>query len=362
MTAAFPENGYQNLDTVFTGSDFTLPVATYWSALDAKIKQCTDAGLVVILNPFWKKTSDAIISSNGVTKCRAYGNWLGTRYRDNPRVAYFLGGDSSPPTVSAELDAMGLGIQDAYAAASLPKAIVAYHGAPARSSRVEWPTNPSWLTLDWTYAYSLPLGAPVPYQQNWTDWPKTPAMPIMFGEGWYDRDNGATTASRFGNRFMVRRQLWWNPLSGAIAGTAYGAEPIWFHGYGGYTPAQAVLWDSGLDAARMKKFLYTVEWWRLRPDINHTFITAGNGTVGAIDYAVGALADDNSFGLVYVPTARNLTLKLPAGMSYTLRWFDPSDGTYRTGTVSGAAGASVVMTHPGNNASGATDWVIYVGP
>lgn len=362
MTAAFPENGYQNLDTVFTDSDFTLPVATYWSALDAKIKQCTDAGLVVILNPFWKKTSDAIISSNGVTKCRAYGQWLGARYRDNPRVAYFLGGDSSPAPVSAELDAMGLGIQDAYAAASLPKAIVAYHGAPAQSSRVEWPTNPSWLTLDWTYAYSLPLGAAVPYQQNWTDWPKTPAMPIMFGEGWYDRDNGATTASRFGNRFMVRRQLWWNPLSGAIAGTAYGAEPIWFHGYGGYTPAQAVLWNSGLDAARMKKFLYTVEWWRLRPDIDHTFITAGNGTVGAIDYAMGALADDNSFGVVYVPTARNLTLKMPAGKSYTLHWFDPSDGTYRTGTISGAAGASVVMTHPGNNASGATDWVIYVGP
>ena len=360
MTASFPENGYQTLESVFTGGDFTRPVTAYWTELDAKIKQATDAGLILILNPFWKKTSDATISSNGTAKCRAYGKWLGTRYRDNPRVAYFLGGDSSPDAVREQLDAMGLGIQDAYSEANLPPAIVAYHGAPAHSSREEWPTNPSWLTLDWTYAYSLPLGADVPYQENWADWPKTKAMPIMFGEGWYDRDDGATTASRFGNRAMVRRQLWWNPLSGALGGCAYGAEPIWLHGYKGYSPAQAVLWNSGLDAARMKAFLDTTQWWRLRPDVGHTFIVFGNGTPGAVDYAVGALADDNSFGVVYLPTARNLTLKLPTGNGYTLRWFDPSNGSYRSGSVSGPSGASVVMTHPGNNASNAPDWVIHV--
>jgi Protein of unknown function (DUF4038)/Putative collagen-binding domain of a collagenase len=360
MTASFPENGYQALDTVFTASDFTRPVASYWSALDEKIKVITDAGLVVILNPFWKKTSDATISSNGSVKCRAYGKWLATRYRDNARVAYFLGGDSSPGTVRDQLDAMGLGIQDAYKEAGLPPAIVAYHGAPAHSSRVEWPTNPSWLTLDWTYAYSLPLGADVPYQMNQADWPKKPPIPIMFGEGWYDRDNGATTASRFGNRQMVRRQLWWNPLSGAIAGTAYGAEPIWFHGYKGFTPAQAVLWDSGLDAARMKTFLYTTQWWRLHPDLDHSFIVAGNAAPGAVDYAVGAVADDNSFAVAYTPTARSLTLRMPTGKDFKLRWFDPSNGSYRAGSTAGPSGASVVMTHPGNNASGAADWVIHV--
>lgn len=360
MTASFPENGHQPIETVFTAGDFTKPVATYWSALDAKVKQCTDAGLIVILSPFWKKTSDAAIASNGTTKCRAYGKWLATRYRDNPRVGYFLGGDAIPGTVRAELNAMGLGIQDAYTESSLPPAIVAYHGAPGHSSREEWPEKPSWLTLDWTYAYSLPLGAGSPYQENWSEWPKAPPMPIMFGEGWYDRDNGATTTSRFANRAMVRRQLWWNPLSGALAGVAYGAEPIWLETYNGYTPAQAVLWNSGLDAARLKKFLDTVAWWRLVPDLNHTFITAGNGTVGAVDYAVGAVAEDNSYAVAYTPAAHDLTLKMPAGKSYILRWFDPSNGTYRAGSVAGASAASVVMAHPGNNASGAPDWVIHV--
>lgn len=361
MTASFPENGYQSLESVFAGGDFTRPVDSYWATLDAKIKLCTDAGLIVLLNPFWKKTGDATIASNGADKSRAYGKWLGARYRDNHHVAYFIGGDDTPAAVRNELDAMGLGIQDAYSAVGLPKAIIAYHGDPAKSSREEWPANPSWLTLDWSYAYSEPLGAPLPYQENHTDWPKKPTLPIMFGEGWYDRDDGATTASRFGNRFMLRRQLWWNPLSGAIAGCAYGAEPIWFHRYKNYTPAQAVLWKSGLDAARMKKFLDGVEWWRLQPDVDRTFITAGNAAPGELDYAVGALADDGSFGVVYTPTARNLTLKMPAGKSYTLRWFDPTDGTYRAGSVAGAAGASVPLTHPGDNASNAQDWVILVG-
>jgi Protein of unknown function (DUF4038)/Putative collagen-binding domain of a collagenase len=195
---------------------------------------------------------------------------------------------------------------------------------------------------------------------RWRYFVLEPPMPVMFGEGWYDRDNGATTASRFGNRAMVRRQLWWNPLSGALAGTAYGAEPIWLHGYKSFNPAQAVLWDSGLDAARMKKFLYTTEWWLLNPDLDHTFIVAGNGSAGAVDYAVGAVADDNSFAVAYTPTARNLTLKMPVGKAYTLRWFDPSNGSYRAGSVSGPSGTSVVMTHPGNNSSGAPDWVIHV--
>jgi Protein of unknown function (DUF4038)/Putative collagen-binding domain of a collagenase len=361
VTASFPENGYQSLASVFTAGDFSRPLESYWSSLDAKVEAITGAGLILILNPLWRKTSEATLTSNGPDRCRAYGKWLGARYRSNQRVAYFLGGDATPDPARTELDAMGLGIQDAYAEAGLPAAIIAYHGAPARSSREEWPTTPSWLTLDWTYAYSLPLGAPVPYQENWTDFPKSPAMPIMFGEGWYDRDNGATNASRFGNRFMVRRQLWWNPLSGALAGCAYGAEPIWFHGYGGYTPAQAALWNSGLDAGRMKSFLYTLEWWRLRPDSEHAFITAGNSNPGDVDYAVGALADDDSFGVVYTPTARNLTLKMPIGKAYVLRWFDPTNATYRPESVAGASGASIVMAHPGKNSSNTDDWVIYVG-
>lgn len=360
MTASFPENDRQPLDEVFIGADFMRPVEAYWESLDEKIRVITGAGLIALVNPIWKKTADATIDSNGPAKCRAYGLWLASRYRDNPRVAYFVGGDDTPAAVREELDAMGLGIQDAYTEAGLPPAIVAYHGDPARTSREEWPNNPSWLTLDWSYAYSEPLGAPVPYQENHLDWPKNPPMPIMFGEGWYDQDDGASQTSRFANRAMLRRQAWWNPLSGALAGYAYGAEPIWLHRHRGNTPAHAAAWNSGRDAARMKQFLDTVEWWRLQPDLDQSFITAGNAASGSVAFAVGALADDDSFGLVYTPEDHDLTLRMPAGRDYTLRWFDPSDGTYRDGSVAGASGASVVMSHPGTNASNAADWVIHV--
>ena len=364
MTVCFPEvqNGaaLQNINSIFTNGDMARPIESYFAMVDAKIRQVTDAGLIAIVNPFWKKASDTIISNNGVTKSRNYANWLAARHRNNPRVAWFIGGDDRPEPVRDHMNAMGEGVAAAYASAGLPAPIIAYHGDPAQSSREAFPTNPSWLTMNWTYAYSAPLGGTTitPVDENHAAWPLSPADPIMHGEGWYDRDNGASQTSRWNNRYGLRRQAWWAPLSGAIAGYAYGAEPIWLHRYNGITPATAVNWNSGRDAARMKAFLVTTEWWKLQPDRTGAFMTSSAGT--SLERAVAALASDNTFGVAYTPTARSMTFRMPAGRTYTLRWYDPSSGAYRTGSVTGASGASVTMAHPGNNASGSPDWVVHV--
>ncbi|MBC8096432.1 MAG: DUF4038 domain-containing protein [Akkermansiaceae bacterium] len=369
MSACFPEvqggTALQNINAIFTGGDLARPVASYWNMVDAKVKQCTDAGMIVILNPFWKKTYDSWLDANGPTKCRAYGKWFATRYRNNPRVAYFVGGDDRPEPIRDEMNNMGLGIQDAYAAAGLPKPIVAYHGDPGQTSREAFPTE-TWVTLNWSYNYAPPFSGAEgtggsPYVDNWQDWVKTPAKPIQFGEGFYDRNNGGAASSRWGDRFMLRRQAWWSTVGGGIGGYAYGAEPIWLHGYGGFSVAQAAGWESGKDAARMKSFLTgNMQWWKLQPDINHKFLTGGYGTFKRLDYALAAVANDNSFAVVYSPTAHTLNLRMPAsGLTYTLRWFDPSSGAFRSGSTTAASGAAVNMTTPGNNASGKPDWVIF---
>lgn len=363
MTACFPEvqNGapLQNINDIFTSGDLARPVASYWTAVDAKVKQCTDAGLIVILNPFWKKGSDAVLDSNGPAKCRAYGKWFATRYRNNPRVIYFVGGDDRPEPIRDEMNSMGLGIQDAYTEAGLPRAVVAYHGDPSQSSREAFSTE-TWVTLNWIYEYSPPLGSvgQVPYAAAHAEWPKTPAKPIMHGEGWYDRDNGATTSSRWANRFMLRRQAWWAVLGGGMAGYAYGAEPIWLHRYNNITPATAVNWESGRDAARLKTLLNGIEWWKMQPDIGNSFWTGSHGTFGDLNYGVSAVASDGSFAVAYTPVARSMTLVMPgSGRNFTLRWYDPSNATFRPGTTA-ASGATVTLTTPGNNASGQPDWVL----
>ena len=367
MSACFPEvqNGkpLQDINDIFSNNDLAQPVESYWTGVDAKVKQITDAGLIAIINPFWKKTYDDWLDKNGPDKCREYGKWFATRYRNNPRVAYFVGGDDRPEPIRDEMNAMGLGIQDAYAGAGLPPAIVAYHGDPGQTSREAF-ANETWVTLNWTYNYSPPLSGAegkggAPYVDNWLDWEKVPAKPMMFGEGWYDRDNGATTGSRWANRHMCRRQAWWSTLGGAIAGYVYGAEPVWTHGYKNITPATAAMWESGLDAARMKNFLMEIEWTRLQPDIDHAFLTGGYGAFRMLDHAIAAVADDNSCAVVYTPVAHTLSLRMPASEKpYTLRWFDPSNGNFTSGATTAAPETTVTMTTPGNNASGAPDWVL----
>jgi hypothetical protein len=369
MNAVFPElqkgasAPLQDINKIFTGGDMARPIDSYFDQVEAVVNAVTSKGLIVILNPFWKKTMDAYLTAQGATKTRNYGKYLASRFVNNPHVAYFLGGDAAPSGVRTQLDAMGLGLLDAYTAAKKAKPLVAFHSQPSETSREAWPTGTNWLNLDWSYDYAPKPGASggTPYAENWQDWAKSPASPIMFGEGFYDRNNGTLASSRWMDRHGLRRQAWWSAFSGGLGGYAYGAEPIWLHGYGGITAATALTWDSGKDAARMKAFLTSTQWTRLQPDINHTFLTGGYGTFGYDDYAIASVADDKSFAVVYTPTARSLNLRMPTtGRTYTLRWFDPSSGTYRSGSTTAASGAAITMTTPGNNSSGAPDWAIHV--
>lgn len=359
LTCCFPENNYMDVNKIFTGGDLGKPIATYWAHVDWVVNQITSRGLVAILNPFWKKTSDDWLHANGPAKCRAYGKWFGNRFRSNPRVIYFIGGDSAPEPIRAEMDAMGQGVQDAYAGA----AIVAYHGAPDKSSRDAFPTA-TWLTLDWIYSYAPPFGKIAPYQETWNSWTKYSDLPMQFGEGFYDFGE-ATARSRFGDRYMVRKQAWWSTVGGAIGGYAYGAEAIWFHNKNNTTGAEtwqeAVQYESGKDIIRLKGLINTLAWPKLEPDINHAFLTGGFGTFGSIDFALAAVANDKSFALVYTPVAHTLALKMPtSGKTYALRWWDPSNAQYHAGSTAATSGQQISIASPGNNSSGKPDWVLVV--
>jgi hypothetical protein len=83
----------------FHEGDFLRPKEDYWTNVDWVVEQTTARGLVAILNPIWKKQLAAAIRDNGPERSRAYGRWFAGRYKDNPRVIYFLGGDAVPDPV-----------------------------------------------------------------------------------------------------------------------------------------------------------------------------------------------------------------------------------------------------------------------
>jgi hypothetical protein len=149
----------------------------------------------------------------------------------------------------------------------------------------------------------------------------------------------------------VRQQAYQAVLSGA-SGHVIGNETIWRYASGW----QTALNSAGSSTIRyLRTLLEAHEWWRLQPDAGSTFLTAG-GSSGA-DQAATALADDGSFGLIYAPSQRALTVnlgKLTGGAHVVARWYAASTGAYTTITGSPfVASGSQTLTPPSSG-----DWVL----
>jgi Protein of unknown function (DUF4038)/Putative collagen-binding domain of a collagenase len=183
-------------------------------------------------------------------------------------------------------------------------------------------------------------------------------MPIVLIEGAYENQHGATERD-------LRMQAYQAVLSGAT-GHVFGNNPLWhFDGPGLYpTP---VSWHEALGSrgaqsmTRLRVLLTNVRWWLLEPDVDKILLVGGLGPEDE-RRAVAARAVDESFAVLYLPSAREITIDLGqlAGPSVAAHWYDPADG--RFSTVSGspfpAAGSRRFQPSPVENSSGFDDWVL----
>lgn len=359
MSAVFAELIKTMADSAFRNQDILQPESKFWERVGWVVKQATDRGLVVMINPIWKRSLNEFIMANGQEKCRKYGQWFANRFKDNTRVIYFIGGDQIPEPVRAELDEMGKGIQDVYGG----KAIVAYHSEADQSSLEAYP-QVSWVTMNWTYAYSPVYRKRYPYSENYDNWKAFPKIPIQLGEGYYDfgtareyDENGIS--GRWGNRFVIRRQAWWNILSGGI-GNAYGAEGIWNKNREGQTWKLCADYGSSNDMGSVRILTDKIKWWKLQPDIDHQVLAGGFGTYMTDDFAVCAVSEDQSLAIVYTPVKHTFELSLPQlGKKYKLRWFDPTNGLFRK-VEPEKVEDFISITSPETNSSGTSDWVLVI--
>ncbi len=350
----------------FYDADLTRPKEDNWAQVDWVVEEATKRGLIVTLNPIWKKQHVQTIQKNGVEKCRNYGKWFAERYKDNPYVLYFVCGDATPDPVKDELAAMAEGIQEVYGG----KAIIAVHSRQTTSSLEVYPEQPDWLTLNWTYAYS-PKRADwnlYPYEHNLRNYQKYPDKPIQFCEGYYDVGAAKDIESigvfdRYGSRYAIRRQAWHASFITGSTGHAYGAEAIWHHNRWGETWQMALEYDSRKDMIHKIAFVDQIDWWTLVPDINQKFLTAGYGTWKSEDYAVSAVSADKKLAVIYTPVRHELQIDLNelAEGTITAEWYDPTNGNYKPaeGFPTSERGMLKVYS-PLENSSGTSDFVLVV--
>ena len=97
-----------------TPGDFSTPNEAYFAHVDRILRLAADYGFVVILDPAETGGWLSTMVNNGVDKLRAYGQYLGRRYKDFPNIIWMHGNDYQDwgPTNDPYVTAVAQGIRD----------------------------------------------------------------------------------------------------------------------------------------------------------------------------------------------------------------------------------------------------------
>ncbi|MGH6762235.1 MAG: DUF4038 domain-containing protein [Phyllobacterium sp.] len=332
----------------FSGSDFSKPNEAYFKHADWVLQRACDLGFTVLLTPAYVGNGGGSegwyheMSENGVDRLRAYGQFLGKRYGHLNNIIWVHGGDYNPPDKDL-VRAIVEGIHEFDA-----DALNTAHGAPGSPAIEHWEGEP-WLAINNVYTYE-----PV-YWSALTQYEHHRDKPFFLMESAYENEHGA-------NEYRLRMQAYQAVLSGAM-GHVFGNNPMWhFDGPGLYAVPSG--WKDELDSrgAQSMTYLYnlfsSLRWWELEPDTSNALLFAGHG--GDSARAVAARSKDGSFAVIYLPTSRGAIVDLGQLSSAPVkaRWFDPSNGMFKTVEESPFDGGDRKLVPPRRNYAGFNDWLL----
>jgi hypothetical protein len=335
-----------------TADDLANPNEAYFARCVRMIRLAGKYNLLVILDPCETIDHLNLMLANGAAKCRAFGQYLGNRYRRFENILWMSGNDFGSwqdPRHDAVVTALALGIKD--------KDTVHLHTVELYGRLTSSLDDPKWapiIGLNAAYTFFCT------YAQVLKDYNRSNFQPVFLVEAYYEFENGSTPLT-------LRRQEYWANLSGAT-GQVYGNAVIYPFSSG---------WEGKLNspgAVQMKHVKTLFEpraWYDLVPDQKHTVVVAGYGTFEAksteanhygmnSDYVTAGRTPDGSLVMAYMPTLRSLTVDMSKlSRPATGQWYDPSGGIYHL--IKGSPlpnSGKRTFTPPGKNADGDGDWIL----
>jgi hypothetical protein len=332
--------------------DLTTPNPAYFSHVDEIVNLCASNGIQIMLDPIetggWLPT----MLANGTTNCRAYGQYLGNRYKNFPNIIWSHGNDFQNWSTSSNdvvVLVVALGIRD-YDTNHLQTIQLNYYISSSLDDSNWAPV----VGLNAAYTYS-PTYAEVLHAYN-----QSSAIPTFLIEANYEYETNSGTDG--GSTRILRMQEYWTMLSGAM-GQLYGNYYTWtfIHGWRSY------LGSPGVSQLRFMAQLFgSRKWYDLVPDQAHVFVTGGFGRfvssrlITGNNYVASAVTRDGTLGMAYLPQGGTITVAMSKlGNTVSARWFDPSANTYRN--IAGSPFSNTgtrKFTSPGTNSAGDRDWVL----
>jgi Protein of unknown function (DUF4038)/Putative collagen-binding domain of a collagenase len=350
-----PFTGFLPGGTDHTHYDLSKPNEAYFQRLDHIVALGAKHNILIFIDPIetagWLQT----LRNNGLAAANAYGQYLGNRYKKFPNVAWLSGNDFGgwqKESDDALVRAVAKGIKSAD-----PDHIQTVEFDPPFGSSLDDASWAAIISINGAYIYG-PTYIQVLHNYN-----QTPVMPVFLMEAHYELEDVGRPPD-FGTPAVVRREGYWAMLTGA-KGQFYGNKYTWSFKDG---------WQNNIDtpgAAQLtlwKNFFTSIPWQDLVPDQEHSVVTAGLGTYGDIkqtqvsksDYATASKTPDGGFVVLYMPTARTITVNMASlKANASAKWFDPTNGAYTsiTGQPFPNQGTRQ-FTPPGNNHAGDSDWVL----
>jgi hypothetical protein len=342
--------------------DPSRPDDAYFAHVDYIVTRAESLGLVVGLLPtwgkYWKEGEHRIFTP---VNARAYGRFLGRRYRDRA-VIWILGGDQNvvAPEERAIVDAMAAGLDEGDGGRHL----MTFHPRGPGQSSLQL-QDATWLDFHMTQSSHASRDHDTGlYAEH--DLALKPLRPTLDGEpryehipvGFYNRDY--SRLDRFDDD-DARQAAWWSVMAGAC-GHTYGNNNIWQMWQPGRTAAisASVPWKRALDhpgAAQMgylRRLFESRPFTTLLPD--PTLVVDGPRTGGAKIRALRAA--DGAFAFVYSPQGETFTVDRARIRGTRLKeiWYDPRYGVAYEFHASDTNQAYQSYTPPSSGRG--RDWVL----
>jgi hypothetical protein len=316
------------------------PNEAYFKHVDYIIEKAEKLGLYIAVLPTWGdkwnkkwgKGPEIFTPENA----RAFGHYLGERYKESPNIIWVVGGDRP---IENELhreivEEMAWGLREG----DQGNHLISFHPMGGESSS-KYFHDAQWLDFNmWQTGHSTANNTSFNAIRN--DYAKTPIKPIIDGEPIYEDHPNSFRKDEQGHSVAadVRRLLYWNLFGGAF-GNTYGHHAVWQMWEEGRKPVNFPLmpWYEAINqpgAAQMQYGRWLIE---SRPfftripadDVLAAHEVTPSAVPGAGAYRFAATRDtDGTYAMVYVPVGRSFKVNMDVikGEDVMAWWYNPRNG------------------------------------
>ena len=314
--------------------DFSTPNDAYFEHADEILKLARARGMLVTLVPSYLGypedstqgwADELLASTNSVDKSRAYGRYLGRRYKGFDNIVWVAGGDNEPAQGS-KLEQHMLAIVEGIRAED-PDHLWTAHWSGKETGMLasENPTFARFIDIDGYYAFNYELT----YEKVLNQYGLRTGRPLFHLDMSYETEWGGDPAS-------IRKRAYDAILSGA-AGSSFNAGPDWYL----FKNFRKMNTPATRETQHWYELFARLPWYELTPDDDHTAIIDGYGERGTTSYVSVARTPDYRFVMAYLGQGGSVKIdtdRMP-GSNVRVTWVDPTNGRTREGNELVGSGA-----------------------